>query len=122
MSSLQENNEVKSELSKEAILEKSRQQKQDEGIEHARTRGFQLGDKIASFGVAIPLIIFSLITNQHVTIFALAAYIFAFLFGETLTLYRFSQNKKYLGCAIASAICSVVSIIKFVTTVLNLCW
>ena len=115
-----ENNEFGTEVNKEAILEKIRQSKQDEGIEHAKTRGFKLGDMIASFGVAVPLIIFSLITNQFVTVFALGAYVFAFIFGESLAIYRFTQRKIYLAYTIGAAVFSVVSIFKFVTTVLNL--
>jgi Zn-dependent protease len=117
MNNLSENDVI----NKEAILEKSRQLKQDEGIEHAKARGFKLGDVIASFGVAIPLIIFSLITGQYVTVFALGAYVFAFFFGESLAIYRFTQKKSYLVYTIGAAIFAIISIVKFVTTVLNLC-
>ena len=120
LSENKESTELNTEASKEAILEKIRQSKQDEGMEYARTSGFELGCKITSFGVAIPLIIISLITNQYVTVFALSAYVFAFLFGESFVIYRFSQKKSYLVYTIGAAILSIVSIVKFVITVFNL--
>ena len=92
------NNENK----KEEILEKSRNSKKDEGMEHADYRGSRIGVIVYAI-VAFFLVIFSIPDNINV-VNAIASLSFAWVVGGTFSYYRFTKRKSYLICVVASAI------------------
>ena len=71
---------------------------------------------LATMGLA--LAIFSLLTDQMATVFALTSMIFAFSFGEMTAHYLFSKNKSFLIGAIFFASLSLFQTYNFVVTVL----
>ena len=81
---------------KEEILAKSRQSLKDEGMEHAEMKGFVLGERLGSV-VAIILIALAFFIGQPETIFAIGTVIFAMVFGQSITVYRFKRTKYYLA-------------------------
>jgi len=98
---------------KEEILSKSRKSKKDEGLEHAHLMGNKLGEKTLSV-VGIPFIIFAFFTKELAIFLALGAVIFAFVFGQSLTVYRFTKRKYHLAWVILSAICTIYMIVDFI--------
>ena len=104
---------------KEEILAKSRNANNDEGMEHAKMRGFKLGDKIATWTVGIPLMVFSACVGQYNVAWALASYMMAFEFGAALTAYRFTKKKPYLALVIGTAILAMFAALRFIANVLG---
>ena len=81
---------------KQEILARSRQSLKDEGMQHAEMKGFVLGERLGS-AVAIILIALAFFIGQAETIFAIGTVIFAMVFGQSLTVYRFKRTKYYLA-------------------------
>ena len=117
MSNLPENDERR----KEEILAKSRQSRKDEGLEHAKMRGFALGDRIATVAIGIPLALIAVWGGHghHSAAWALLAYMAAFEFGGALTAYRFSKKKLYLVLTIGMAAGTVFAVARFLIKVLG---
>ena len=107
---------------KNEILEKSRQSKQDEGVENARMRGFKFGDRVATWVVGIPLSALSAFTGQYNVAWALLTYMAVFEFGAAVTTYRFTKNKIYLIIAVGMALFTVFTTFIFVSNVLEWRW
>jgi len=88
---------------KEEILARSRKTLKDEGMEYAEMKGFVLGERIGSVA-AIVLIALAFFIGQAETIFAIGTVIFAMVFGQSLTVYRFKRTKYYLAWLLLGAI------------------
>ena len=101
MNKLVENNENR----KAEILAKSKKAKKDEGMENADYRGSKIGVFVYA-GVAFFLMIFSMPDNMNI-VSAIASLSFAWVVGGTFSYYRFTKEKFYLVCVIASAIATI---------------
>ena len=101
MNNPMENNENK----KAEILEKSRNSKKDEGMEHADYRGSRIGVIVYAI-VAFFLVIFSIPDNIKV-VNAIASLSFAWVVGGTFSYYRFTKKKSYLVCVVVSVIATI---------------
>jgi len=99
---------------KDDILEKSRQSRQDEGIEHAINEGAKKGNYYAFEIIGIPLFLLAIFTGQTLTIHALVTVYCGSCFGEFLAKYRFLQQKRYLIATICYAIVGVSFAFLFV--------
>jgi len=108
-------------LDKEKILLKSRQSKQDEGLQFTNIQGSKIGFTFftAVFAVLILFATFFAQTNQVGTIHALIALYLTFCTGEVYAKYKFFNKKSYL---IVSFICSfavIVNSIAYIVTALR---
>ena len=101
MNNLMENSESR----KAEILAKSKKAKKDEGMEHADYRGSKIGVIVYAV-VAFGLMIFSR-ADRMIVVNTIAALSFAWVVGGAFSYYRFTRKRRYLVCAIASAIASV---------------
>ena len=113
MNNLSENYENR----KDEILERSRNTINDEGYDNARKRGIDWGIAISAASTAVPLLVFSVFTQQYSVIFAILAMNGAFLAGRFFTIYRFAKNKQYIFltlCGVITAICSITSFVIWV--------
>ena len=109
MSNSAENNHASR---KEEILAKSRKSKIDEGLEHAQSKGNRLGEYTMSV-VGIPLIIFAFFAKELAIFLVLGIVVLAFVFGQSLTVYRFTKKKYHLAWVVLSAIFTIHMIIDF---------
>jgi len=80
---------------KEDILAKSRQSQHDEGIEYAINKGMMLGNYYTG-GVGFALLMVSIITGQHLVMYAICTLMGAHAFGEFLAKYRHFKQKRYM--------------------------
>ena len=103
---------------KEDILERSRNSKQDEGVDYAKKQGYSIG-RHAFGAVAVALVVFSIITEQMTTIHAIVSTVFAFSFGELLAHYLFTKNMLHLAGAALFALLSFSQAYFFVSAVLG---
>ena len=97
---------------KEEILAKSRQSKKDEGIEHAEVKGFKLGERVGSV-TAMFLVVLAFFIGQPETIFAIGTIIFATVFGQCLTVYRFKKSKYLLAWLVLTTVFSIHFFVLF---------
>ena len=81
---------------KEDILAKSRLSQQDEGIEHAVTKGAMLGNYYTS-GAGVALILFSMFVGQFLVVYAILTLYGVHCFGEFLAKYRYFKQKRYMA-------------------------
>jgi len=97
---------------KEEILAKSKKAKGDEGLEYAKARGNKLGEYTMSV-VGLPLIIFAFFTKEPAIFLALGAVVFAYVFGQSFAVYRFTKRKYHLAWVVLSVICAIHMIVDF---------
>jgi len=97
---------------KEEILAKSRQSKKDEGVEHAEINGFKLGERIGSV-TAMIIVAIAFFIGQAETIFAISTIVFATVFGQSLTVYRFKKSKYLLAWLILGVVGTIYFFILF---------
>jgi len=97
---------------KETILEKSRLEKSDEGMEHAEMQGLKQGFYWMSFvyaAVAVCNLIFAFTRGEQMTAFyAASAMYFCFSASAAHSKYRFTGNKGFkigMVCAVAASVC-----------------
>jgi len=98
---------------KEEILARSRRSRSDEGLEHAQLKGFKLGE-YTSAAVSLPLVFFAFFTKELVLFIALGIVIFAYVLGQSFTVYRFTKRKYHLAWVILCTICLVYLIVDFI--------
>jgi len=91
------------------ILEKSKRTNKDEGFEYAEKQGNSIGVIIYAV-VAAVLLIFS-IPDKPIIANTVGALSFTWVTGGTLSYYRFTKQRAYLLCAIASALATICFII-----------
>jgi hypothetical protein len=108
------NNSTENNNRKEDILEKSRQSRQDEGIEHAISQGARKGNYYALEIISFPLLILSLITWQLLAVYAFSSVILASWFGEFFAKYRILKQKRYLIAAIFFGLHGLAVVVLFV--------
>ncbi|MCL2837789.1 MAG: DUF6442 family protein [Oscillospiraceae bacterium] len=108
------NNSIENGNRKEEILEKSRQARQDEGVEYAITQGTKKGNYFGVEVVGFALLLLSLISGQMLAVYALSAVILASWFGEFLAKYRVLNQKRYLIAAIFFGVSGAVFVVLFV--------
>ena len=118
MSNVEKNNDNR----KKEILAKSRQSNKDEGIEYAVTKGAKTGNYFAVEVIGFPLLFLSLITGQMLTACALSSVILASWFGEFLTIYRFTKQKRYLISTICAAFLGIGAAVLFMVNVVQGWW
>lgn len=103
-------------MTKEEILEKSRQEQPDEGMRYAEVRGQTIGIK-AFYAMDIVIILFNLFNGQSNYIpFTL---LWAFTAAEAYPRYRFSGNRSYLFSTITATIAAVGFFLCHVLSVLR---
>ena len=95
------------------ILERSRNAKKDEGMEHATLKGSKLGE-ITMAIIAAPILIFAILRGEFAVFLAVGATVAAFVFAQALTEYRFSRRKSHLTWTIFLAIAVLVCLALFV--------
>ena len=98
---------------KEELLAKSRQVGKDEGVEHAEVQGFKLGERIGSVA-AMVVIVLAFFIGQAETIFAVGTIIFATVFGQSLTVYRFKKTKYYSAWVVLGIVGTVYFFMLFI--------
>jgi hypothetical protein len=104
---------------KEEILERSRNEKADEGMENAENQGRKIGF-IAFVFMFLVLIIYNIFLGQLDTFYALSALFWVFLSVEAYGKYRFAKKQTYLVITIAGAVASLASLANHVIMTLNL--
>lgn len=103
-------------MNREEILEKSRNEKKDEGMIEAENKGRRIG--ITAFSaVFIFIILFNFINGQPS--YAPMAMFWAFAAAEAYPKYKFTNKKDYLVTAIAGAVASIGFLACFVINVLR---
>ena len=88
----------------------SRKSGKDEGLEHAQLKGNRLGEYTMS-AIVIPIIAFTAIRGEVIALLAVAVTVLAFVFGQCLTLYRFTKRKSHLAWIIYTAAGTVLCIV-----------
>ena len=97
---------------KEEILAKSRQLKKDEGLEHAQSKGNHLGEIILS-AVGLPIAIYSIVIGEYAIAWACGAIVFAFVLGQSITVYRFTKRKYHLAWVVLSVLMMIFFPLQF---------
>lgn len=97
-------------MNREEILEKSRKSGKDEGLEHAYLKGNRLGEYTMS-AIVIPIMAFTVLRGEFVALLAVAITILAFVFGQCLTVYRFTKRKVHLAWIIYTAAGATICIV-----------
>lgn len=96
---------------KEEILKKSRNSKQDEGIEFVENKGRRIG--FSAFCITFIFIVLfnSFIGEQSYEVYSL---FWGFIAAEAIPKYKFTNKKIYLFIAVCGSIATIVSLINFV--------
>ena len=103
-------------MNREEILEKSRNEKIDEGMISAENRGRRIG--VGAFClVFIFITLFNLFHGQ--SNYGPQAMFWAFVAAEAFPKYRFTGSKVFLVTVIAGAIASVASLGSFVISAIR---
>ena len=103
-------------MDKEEILQKSRQERNDEGLVAARGQGQKVG--VGAFCVVFAVIVAFNFANG-LSSYAPMAMFWAFLAAEAYPQYRFTKNKGYLVATVAGAIACVAFLGSLVITTLR---
>lgn len=91
---------------REEILERSRNAREDEGIDFAKRKSEKLGMVvllIIIFTVATPIFVLR-VPERLDLVFAMGAVVFGIVFAETFTTYRFARKKSHLIWAVGMLI------------------
>lgn len=98
-------------MNREEILEKSRIEKRDEGMESASNAGRKVG--MIAFCVLFIVIVMLNFFNgkQNYAVFAL---FWAYMAGEAYPKYQFTKQKSYLITTICGGIASLASFASFI--------
>jgi len=104
---------------KEEILERSRNTTNDEGLENAKKSGIDWGLIFSAVSVAIPLLVFSIITQQYLVAYAIFAMNGAFIAGRFFTIYRFTKNRQDIIFTLIGVISAICGIATFVIEVVR---
>ncbi len=103
---------------KEEILEKSRNEKADEGMENAENQGRKIG--FIAFGIIFSaLVLFNLFMSKTDTLYAILALFWVFSAAEAYVKYRFTKKKVYLVTVIAGSIASLAFVANHVLITLK---
>jgi len=105
---------------KEEILAKSRNSRNDEGMENARLRGLDLGIIITTVIIGFPMFVLSIIANKMIVITTICALNGTATSVRNLIMYRFTRKKRYLFWAISLGIVGVGSFVLFILDVFGL--
>ncbi len=104
-------------MNKDEILERSRREQYDEGMEQAKKNGQHIG-VLVFLALEIVIILFNLFTGQsNYVAFVL---LWGFLAAESYPLYRFTEQRQYLVQTVAGSIAAVCFLICHVINVLRL--
>ena len=98
---------------KEEILAMGRRSKKDEGLEHAKLKGFsamEITFSIAGLFVAL----FSFFTKDYTTFWAVVSIAFAAVFGQYIPIYRFTKRKLHMVFMVLSLMAAIASLLAFV--------
>lgn len=103
-------------MNKEEILNKSRNSKEDEGVEFIEKKGFTLG-----FGVFMIITVLIVVFNEIIGLesFDIFALLAGFASAESITKYRFTHKKKYAVGTIFNVILCVSCFIAYIDTSLR---
>lgn len=103
---------------KEEILERSRNEKADEGMENAENQGRKIG--FWAFGIIFAaLAMFNLFMSKTDTLYAILALFWVFGAAEAYVKYRFTKKKVYLVTVIAGGIASLAFLANHVLITLK---
>jgi len=105
-------------MNKDEILTKNRQLGKDEGLENAKFKGNDLGEKILSVA-GLSIAIFSIFIGQFATAWAIGALAFAFALGQSIKIYSFTKRKYHLAWIVFSAISIIGFIAQFLAASLG---
>ncbi|KGE18728.1 DUF6442 family protein [Paenibacillus wynnii] len=105
-------------MKREEILEKSRQEKRDEGKEFVLDKGRKSG-VIGMVIIFCILAVFNLYNNRQETNSALIAMMFGYLGFEGLGLYKVTKRKLDLIKIIAGCVISISFLVIYLTKVSN---
>lgn len=103
-------------MNREEILEKSRKEKQDEGMLNAENRGRKLG--MVAFCIvfiAIMLINFCTGHSNHAPL----AMFWAFLAAEAYPKYKFTGRKSYLVITVAGGLASLFALLNYLVEIMG---
>ncbi len=103
-------------MNREEILEKSRNEKMDEGMVNAENRGRYIGMSAFCL-VFIFITIFNLFHGQHN--YGPQAMFWAFIAAEAFPKYRFTKQKVYMVTTVAGTFASAASLASFVISVIR---
>lgn len=103
-------------MNKEEILQKSRQEKYDEGLIQAENKGRKIG-VFAFAGVLIFITLFNFFTGEPY--YEALAMSWAFIAAQAYPKYKFTSNKSYLVTVIAGTIASISYLISHILEVLT---
>lgn len=99
-------------MNKEEILEKSRLEKDDEGLKYSEFEGIKLGfywmSLIYSIVSIANLLIVFIKGGEMLAFYVASSMYFAFNASSLYTRYKFSQEKKYIIFMIVAIIASIV--------------
>ena len=98
-------------MTKQEILEKSRRQKTDEGVEYMENKGRKIGFTAFCMVYIFEVIVNSLKGND---IYGISALFWTFIAAESIVKYTFSKQKSILALAIFSAVAAALSLLSFV--------
>ena len=104
-------------MNKSEILEKSRAQKEDEGMLYIEDRGRRYGE-IGFCSVFIVIMFFNLFTKQNN--FVPYSMIFAYLSAQAYGKYRLMKSNAYKATIILAAIASLLFLVCYILEVLGI--
>lgn len=102
-------------MNKDEILEKSRHENKDEGMENTENEGRKAGITALSITFAF-VVVFNLIFGRGNVLasYAASAMFWIFLSTDAFHKFRFTCKKTYLVTTIAAGIASAVSLLNFI--------
>ncbi|KWX89029.1 hypothetical protein AMQ83_03085 [Paenibacillus riograndensis] len=105
-------------MKKEEILQKSREEKKDEGKEFIFNKGRKSGviGMVIMFGI---LAVFNLYNDRHVTTYALIAMFFGYLGSESFGIYTLTNKKMDLLKTVIGCILSISFLVLYFNGVRN---
>lgn len=103
-------------MNKEEILNKSRQEKSDEGMLHAENLGRQYGFAVFSVVFAF-IVIFNLFHGQ--SNYAPFAMFWAYCATESYYKYAFTKKKSFLATSVFGAVAAAASLVSFILETLR---
>ncbi|MEG3074413.1 MAG: DUF6442 family protein [Ruthenibacterium sp.] len=105
-------------MTKKEILEKSRAESNDEGMENAELKGLKIG-YICFIILFMLMIVFNLFYGAPETGHALQALFWAFFASLTYGRYRFKKQNIMLFTVIVAGLCSLFNVINYVNAALR---
>ncbi len=103
-------------MDKEKILERSRNENNDEGLNYVSSRGVRLGYKIFLLLCAV-LIVVNIIFKQNSD--SILVLLWGFMAADAYSRYKFTKKKYHIVLSVIAGIASISNLVNYIMNVIK---